>query len=179
MRSLLVITSAALALAGAATAEAQTPTPEAGGLSGLFACTQISEDSARLACFDQAAATLRASDEVGEVRVIDLAAAKQIDQESFGFSLPSLNTILAPKKTAASLRETRIDRITATIQSVRISPSGAAVITLENGQVWRQIDLERPYALKVGASVQIAKAALGSFLLTVKSSGRYRVRREQ
>lgn len=164
-------------------AQAQSPdaasAPANGGLGGLYACTQIADNGARLTCFDAAAAQLRAAEAGGQVRIIDQIAAEQIDRDSFGFSLPSLSKILAPNKSAGTLGSSPIDRISSIIQSVRTSPSGQAVITLENGQVWRQIDQESAHPVKVGRSVEISKASFGSFFLTVKPSGTFRVRREQ
>lgn len=183
MRVLTLCALALLAVLMPGKAQAQAPEPvpasENGGLSGLYACTEIPEASARLTCFDAATASLRAAENVGDVKLIDLASVQQLDRESFGFSLPSLGKILAPKKSAASLRTTPIDRIDAVIKSVRIAPSGAAVITLENGQIWRQIDSERNFPLKPGVSVRISKASLGSFFLTLKSRVSYRVERAQ
>lgn len=181
MRALILASFAMLALliAGKAQAQATDPAQANGRLNSLYACTEIGEASARLACFDAATANLRTAESVGEVRVIDLNSVQELDRESFGFSLPSLAKILAPKKSTASLRTAPIDRIQAIIQSVRIAPSGAAVVTLDNGQIWRQIDQERPFPLKPGKSVQISKASLGSFFLVIGSSQAFRVRREQ
>ncbi len=183
MRALTLSAFALLALFIAGKAQAQAPDPAPapanGRLNSLYACTEIGEASARLACFDAATANLRTAENVGEVRVIDLNSVQELDRESFGFSLPSLAKILAPKKSAVALGAAPLDRIQAIIQSVRIAPSGAAVITLDNGQIWRQIDQERPFALKPGKSVQVSKASLGSFFLVVGSSQAFRVRREQ
>lgn len=181
MRALTLVGFAALALVSAAQAQAQdrVPAPASGALESLYACSEVGEASARLACFDAATASLRAAENLGDVRVIDLNSVQELDRESFGFSLPSLAKILAPKKSAAGLGNAPIDRIEAIIQSVRIAPSGAAVITLDNGQIWRQIDQERPFVLKPGKSVKISKASLGSFFLVVGSNQAFRVRREQ
>ncbi len=173
--SLFLLAFSALGLIGAA--KAQEPEPE--GLSGIYACTQISDNGARLACFDQAAAALRTAEAEGAIKLLDLASAQQLDRESFGFSLPSVSQILAPKKTARPARFAPIENITALIKTVQLTPTGQAIVTLENGQVWRQVDQERSFQIKVGKTAKIAKGFGGGFLMSVGAGSGYRVRREQ
>lgn len=177
---LLAFLACLIGLAGPAIAQSSAQgEPPQGGLDSVYACTEIADNGARLACFDAAAAALRSAEAEGAIKLIDLGTAQQLDRESFGFSLPSVNALLAPKKAARVARFAPIDRIESVIQAIRFAPGGAAVLTLENGQIWRQTDGERPYALKIGKNVRIAKGFGGGFLLTVGSSNLYRVRREQ
>ena len=44
-------------------------------------------------------------------------------------------------------------------------------VTLDNGQVWRQLD-NRPMHLKTGEAVVVREASLGSFLLEKQSGSR-------
>ena len=70
-----------------------------------------------------------------------------------------------------------IDKIEATVTKVQYDASGKVVVTLDNGQVWRQIDTSR-IRLSKKNTVVIQRASLGSFLLTKSGSKRsVRVRR--
>ena len=61
--------------------------------------------------------------------------------------------------------------LTARIDSLRTTAEGLAIVTLDNGQVWRQIESEGDYPLAVGNTVRIDRAALGSYRLTLVKEG--------
>lgn len=80
---------------------------------------------------------------------------------------------LEQKRAAESTK----DRIQSQIAAVKENPYGKLTLTLENGQVWRQIDSLK-LKLKVGNSIVIKRAMLGSFLLGKQDSNkRMRVKR--
>jgi hypothetical protein len=62
-----------------------------------------------------------------------------------------------------------IDRIEATIVEVYKSKSGKAVITLDNGQVWKQSDGSRTH-LSVNDEVTIRRRSFGSYTLFNKKN---------
>ena len=67
------------------------------------------------------------------------------------------------------------------LASVQIDQQGAFVVTLQNGQVWRQVDAESgtKARLKIGSKVTITPAALGSYNLKTDDNPRvYKVERK-
>jgi hypothetical protein len=72
----------------------------------------------------------------------------------------------------------QIDQIAAIVTDVRESAIKKLTVTLDNGQVWRQLDSKR-FRLKSGEAVIVRKASLSSYLMEKQSGGRsIRVKRE-
>jgi hypothetical protein len=155
-------------------AAADPPAP----LTDMFACADISHDPDRLDCYDNAVAQLRTAASAGELQAYDSSTLEAIERESFGFNLPSLLQLRRPGPAASPDRD-NLNEIVGAIRSAR-SVNGRAVITLDNGQVWTQIDTTRVSALKLrnGGEARIRRAALGSYLMIIDNSGAaFRVRR--
>ena len=71
-----------------------------------------------------------------------------------------------------------VDALEQTVASVAADRFGKLRISLANGQVWEQVDSDR-LQLKPGDAVRIRRAAMGSYLLSLRTGGRaIRVRRE-
>jgi hypothetical protein len=152
-----------LLCAGATVAHAQAPTADANApattpaatpaatAQQIARCAGRDDDAARLACYD---GLFRATPTTAEA----------------GFGLER--------------RETRLDEALATIASpitqVERMRDGTVRVTLENGQVWRQVDGSRQALWRAGDRLLVERASLGSFLAAVEGSSRYvRVRRER
>lgn len=58
----------------------------------------------------------------------------------------------------------RLEELNQRITAMRRNPDGKLVLTLENGQVWVQLDSRR-VRLAAGDEVRIRRAAMGSYLL--------------
>jgi hypothetical protein len=72
----------------------------------------------------------------------------------------------------------RIESLNATVSKLQQYSYGRVLITLDNGQVWKQVD-SSSLRLRVGDAVDIERASLGSFMLRKKGSKRsMRVARE-
>jgi hypothetical protein len=113
-------------------------------------CAGLADDAARLACYD---GLFRATPKTAEA----------------GFGLERRDTRAAETLETIASPITQLERL----------PDGNVRVTLENGQIWRQIDGTRP-TWKTGDRLLVERAALGSFLAAVEGSGRYiRVRRER
>lgn len=117
-------------------------------------CAAIEDDSVRLACFDEAFP--RAAD-----------AAKD-------FGLSARQVAQATDHAAGSGAPTRI---TARVLSVTRIKSGQFIVTLDNGQTWRQGEGESYAPLDADETVTIKKAALGSYILITSGGRSIRVRR--
>ena len=151
-------------------------------LTDVYACVDIEDGAARLACYDAAIGRLRLANERGDLLTIDRSEAQTVEREAFGFTLPSLPRLFsstqdnndADEEAAASVEEValEIDRVS--------RHSGGAVFYMSNGQVWRQIDTNRTSRVRSGGAVTIRRASMGSFLMSVEAGGpAIRVRREQ
>ncbi len=134
----------------------------------LQQCGQISNDKQRLACFDQLSASLNTSqsqDKVASADALSVTTPSESAVDRFGAK---------PKETVSEP-----DEIKLTVASIDKSSRGALIMTFENGQIWRQLEVEH-FSLRPGSKVTIKKAAFGSFLLQADGLSRStRVRRVQ
>ena len=158
---------------GAGDAQAQPRTEGRASLvQTLSDCRKLTEDTARLACYDQATAALEQAEAKGDIVVVDREQARTVRRQAFGFSLPSLSVFERGEE-----RDT-VDNVEAKIASARQDGSGKWVLRLEDGAVWQQVDVqELSLYPKPGQNVTIRKATLGSFLASVEGRRAFRVRR--
>ena len=195
-RLLLLITACALPSNAFAQAPAQP-------LDALFACESVTDSVQRLACMDAAVAALRNDTDAGNVVAIHREEVEAAEEATFGlslpgFSLPSLPRFASQRAESTDLVDAaggadgeaavsrndngQIDRIdNLAIERITFSPLRRAIITLENGQVWRQLDSDSvrlPRRIDISGGASIRRAALGSYMLRVDGHGRWiRVRR--
>ncbi|HEY4772876.1 MAG TPA: hypothetical protein VIH50_07580 [Steroidobacteraceae bacterium] len=167
-------------------------------LADLLACRDIAQAAARLACFDREAALLApASQTAGSTHAATTAATPEpaqpppaaavkltpaaaplvaattpppqpaLDsQQQFGLS----ERAVAEREIAAGTRPSGISRIEAHIVRAAHASDGHLIFTLDNDQVWRQLETEE-ILIKPGEAVTISRAMLGSYWLKM-SSGR-------
>lgn len=123
----------------------------------LLDCAEIDNKNKRLACFDDAVGPLREAINQRE----ELRAQQAIDD--FGRA--------APKPEVEALEELEL-----AVTEARLNRAGDLVVTLENGQVWRQSSSNgqpiRNLHLKKVKSVIISKAAMQSHRMRVEPLGR-------
>jgi|TARA_R100000935_G_scaffold56419_1_gene87916 hypothetical protein len=136
----------------------------------VYACTSVAEDADRLACYDAAVGRLQEAEAAGDVTTVTRKEVEQVRQDSFGFSIPSLPSLMIGKSDDNSLTE-----VVLPVKAVR-GARGNLVITLENGQVWRQID-SKPLRNNDQTEAQIYEAALGSFKMKLDGGIAFRVER--
>ena len=136
----------------------------------LRACRALPEDAKRLACYD------REIDRLGEQAVPAGAAAAApalTPEERFGRTGP-MNREDADRKAQES-RE--LGELRATVAEIWTRADGLMVLTLDNGQIWKQVRPDSQFRLKTGEKVRIQPAALGSYLLSGESKRSTRVSR--
>ena len=148
-----------------------------------IACTKIEDDGARLACYDVQFGRARppplapqvAGPQTPEVPAVVSVAAPAAAQAS---SIPARSkddfglTAEQRDARASSIEKTeRIDRITAIVQSAKMTASSRLLITLDNGQQWVQVEPSRMQLFFEGDQITIRKASLGSFLASGPRSG--------
>jgi len=150
-------------------------------------CAALHDDRARLACYDSifgrpaATATVdapavagpaAAEAATGTVAGAPAAAAATIPEADFGLT-EAARRARVPEESREQIPES----ISGTVAKVFRQPAGELVVTLENGQVWTQVQVDARARVAVGDTVTIKKAALGSHLLVTANRYATRVRR--
>jgi hypothetical protein len=111
---------------------------------------------------------------------IDRTRVESIQRESFGFNLPDFSRLL-PSLSFNGGDEEAPDVSSLELQVERIAgrADGGATFIMSNGQIWSQVDPQRVYNVRVGDTVTIRRAAMGSFMLIgTRGGSSHRVRRE-
>ena len=152
-------------------------------------CRLVSNSLKRLVCYDQLAQranTLEDSDlaELYNNRPVYREVQVPVDgqrpapapqardpESSFGLELEI-------QREAKRKSEKEVSEITAVVGKVEESLRGKLIITLADGQVWRQTDNE-DLKIKAGQTVTISRGMLGAFYLKKQgTNSRIRVKRE-
>ena len=115
------------------------------------------------------------------IQTIDIAQIESIENDAFGFSMPSLPA-LSSRSTRSKEKFERddVNEITALVKSARIEAvTNRAIVVLENGQTWEQIDMTKLNApcLRKAKEAKVHKAALGRFIMTIDGGRGFRVKR--
>lgn len=133
----------------------------------FVACSRVQINGERLACYDRAVAYLSAP--TGQ------QSPAPSPEASFG-----LQASVPQPAAAARVDESKSDdvsAITAHVTEVTSDREGKKLVTLDNGQTWRELSKSAFVALKAGDEVTINRAALGSFLMSPPNGRPFRVRR--
>ena len=134
-------------------------------LDPLIACTRLTADTARLACFDGAMAKIQ--DNIPQSTI----HAAPTPEQQFGLSDKRvLGLETAPGQAPPTVLHSRI-------ANVLHSAADRQTFVLENAQTWQQIELDPDFAARIGQEVRISKGALGSFWLATDSHHATRVKR--
>ena len=160
----------------------------------LRVCRDLTDDEVRLICYDAAvdrskkgahsspapasgntpAAPPAKPAGASDAAAATAAAAGLSQQDLFG---KTANEVERTVEEATG--DERIDSLSATITKLREYTYDKVLVTLDNGQVWKQVDASN-LRLRVGDTVDIERASLGSFMLRKKGSKRsMRVSREE
>jgi hypothetical protein len=129
-------------------------------------CAAMADDRDRLACYDSIFGRPGAS------AAAPAAAAAASPEADFG-----LTEAARRAREPAESTEKFPDSITGTVAKVSRQPAGELIVTLENGQVWTQLQVDPRARVAAGDTVTIKKAALGSHMLVTPSRYATRVRR--
>jgi hypothetical protein len=152
----------------------------------LAECAAIQSDAERVACYDAiasgrvveevapAAAVVESTTEAAAPEVVETAAAPAEEptvettveataaptEETFGQPADDLN-----REAGVPAGSDTVDRLVATITGVRLYRVDRVIITLDNGQEWRQTSASRK-KFTVGDKIEINKGAVGSYRMT-------------
>ena len=169
MRVLILLTAAVLA-AGAAFA--QEP------LAKVYACAGLPKADERLACYDAAVAGLKQAEATGGVAVVSCEQVTEASEQAFGFKKPEAADIARAAGIAVPNAPEQPDDVQVTIASAAKRADGKYRFTLDNRQVWEQIEIEKIDRLgALPLKAEIKAAALGSFMMRIEGGRSIRVRR--
>jgi hypothetical protein len=173
--ALAVLLAGALAAPELSAAPAQVKTEgRARELQKLMDCRKLTDNAARLACYDEAAAAMDQAEAKGDIVVVDREQARKVRRQAFGFTLPSMSLFERGE------RPEEVDNVTGVVAIARQNGSGKWVIRLEDGAVWTQVDTnDLGIDPKAGEPVTIHKAALGSYMLSLPHHRSFRAHREE
>ncbi len=181
-KSVLFACSAGAVMAGTAVSADDAATT----LAAFRACTDIGDDTARLACFDKAASAggLAAAERaLAEARVAQAeAAAAKVEADrkrrEAEAEAEALAARAAEKKAADAMSfgadkdRADADEITATVTRIVATPVGRVLFYLDNGTIWEQTDSKAVRENRIlNTSVIVKRAALGGFVLTISDLG--------
>ncbi len=150
--------------------------PPAGAMDDPHKCVAVADDSARLACYDRAlgrtpAAKNGAPAAPPAAAVAPPPAPAKVTTENFGLT-EAQRVAKDPARAAA-----QPESITAKAISVGWRKYGEFVVTLDNGQVWEQLEPMPSASVKVGDTVTIKRGWLGSYMLVTAGRVGTKVRR--
>lgn len=145
----------------------------------LRSCAAISDDARRLACFDAVISTRPLSPDSSPVETVPPESAA---------TAPAPGTLAEPETATVDddfgkehwvESEDKSPSLESQVQRVTKSSQGHLVITLTNGQVWKQRNVKN-FTVREGDTVVIERGSLNSFFLRVDGGSRlerfYRVR---
>ena len=167
---------AALAFPAAATAAPKVPQKRPEALEALLRCRAITDEAARLACFDAAAASFEQAHANRDLVVVDRKQVRDTKRTLFGLDLPGLNLFGGGPDDEG----TEVSSIEAEVAAAFQDSEGRWVVTLKEGGTWRQTNDtilgRRP---KPGSKVEIRRASMGSYMMRIDKQPGMRARRER
>jgi hypothetical protein len=167
---------AAMALAAMAPASAAPrPKPREAGsnalIQALAACRGVSDEKARLGCYDAASARLAEAVESRELVVLDRQEIRQTRRGLFGFSVPNIPLF----RGESGEQESQIEAVIAGASSLG---AGKWQIRLEDGAIWQTTEtwlgLSDP---RPGQKIVIKRGTLGNYFLRINGQKGMRGRR--
>jgi hypothetical protein len=136
-------------------------------------CRKLTDNDARLACYDKATDAFEQAQNKGDVVVVDREQVHQVTRQSFGFNLPSFSIF-------SRGNEGPLENVEAHIAAAQQDGSGKWVLTTDENAVWQQIDTTQLNdAPHKGEKVVIRRAMLGSFFCKVGNEAPLRCARQR
>jgi len=170
-----ILAIAAVSIVGAPVAAARPQLAKPATLQALNTCRAITEDSARLACYDKAVPALTDAVGSGDVAVIDREQMLKTRRSLFGFTLPDLPLL----RGNGGKDEPELKKIASTIVSSSGLADGRYRMTIaDSDAVWETTEnSDSLSAPRSGQKVAIEKGALGAYFIQVGSQRWVRARR--
>jgi hypothetical protein len=131
-------------------------------------CASVVDDSARLQCYDAAFGKPVGADASGAHSAIPAGtpASESSTPDTSVKARDEFGLSEAEKRTRRQEPEERTESITGQVAQLGRRPTGELVVSLADGQVWSQVESDDSRSrVKVGDTITIRKATLGSYLL--------------
>jgi len=161
-----------------AEARPKTEAPDSKALDPIIACRATTQDTARLACYDEAVGALQAAASKHDIVVIDQQDMARARRSLFGFSLPNFDFLGGGKNDNARNVTPEDSQLTATIRAATRDGEGNWVFTLDDGATWHQTTGFLAVSPKPGETVEIRRAALGSYFMRIGRQPGFKAKRE-
>ena len=159
----------------------------------VLACRSLVSNSERLACLDQALHALERAFPIEKLSTQEqLELAVRVEEQTqkaaekvFGQTIKQQESILsegAAKKQSVSKVEQKneLKQIASRVANVEMTPVNKAIVYLDNGQVWKQLEAD-DYVLRVKPSIGkhaiVKKKMLGGYTLRIGNKRAFRVTR--
>jgi len=168
----------------------------------MAACRAVADPTARIACFDHAAATLPGG--AGPATAAMPGAATKLPAAAVSAAPPAAAAPAAPatqpppaplltpqqqfglperavvaQEVAAGTRSADANKVDATVTKVVTAADRRQVYTFDNGQVWRQLTESGDILARAGDAATISRGLLGSYWLQIKGGRGCKVSRLQ
>ena len=145
-----------------AVSQARTPAAPSPLITALDGCRKLTDDRQRLACFDQAAASLVSATQAGDVSVVDRGQIREARRSLFGFG-----SLRVPFLSGNGDEDT--GELKSTVRSARALGNGRFRIVIADGDAtWETTE---SYATfddpEPGQPIVIRRGSLGSYVLRV------------
>ena len=157
----------------ASPASAQDVPPPSPLVSALAACRAISDEGARLACYDKASEALTGAAARGDIAVVDREQARKVRRSLFGFAVPSF-----PFFAHKDDKEEEPKNITSTLRGFSSIGDGRYRVVIADGDaVWETTESASFRDPKQGEKVSIESGLMGSYFMQVGKQRWVRARR--
>jgi hypothetical protein len=130
-------------------------------------CVSVADSLERLVCYDRIfgnGQTATAAPPAVAARPPPAAEAPRTTTATPEFGADQLRRSSGDDEAAPS-------KLTATVQELRETRPNVFRITLENGQVWQQMDMDSLFHVQVGDTVEINRGRLGGYRMARQSRG--------
>ncbi len=137
-------------------------------LRSLTACRALTAADAKLACFEQATATLEASVRSKEVTIVDRQDIRKAKRSLFGFTLPKIDLFGGTGKERDDDKADAFTELNTTVASARPVANGRVEIHLadESAAVWQTTE-PMNFPPRAGDKIRIRQGTLGNYFLFV------------
>lgn len=168
----------AIAAIGAASATAQEAA-SANPVDAVVACRAIADPTARLACFDRAAAALVIAREKKDVVVLDRTEVQKTRRSLFGFSLPRIRLFGGGDDDDGRNNPEDIKEISGKVAGVSQVAADRWTVILDDETRWVTTESARGFPPRSGETVVIRRGPLGSYDASFAKRRSIKVRRTQ
>jgi hypothetical protein len=153
---------------------APAPAPLPAGLKGLADCRAITDNGARLACYDAATAHLETAVSKHDVVVLNREDMRATRRGLFGFTLPKTSLF---GRTGPDSEKDDVAEIDATVTSASSLGYGIWRIRLDDGAVWETTEAVDWRDPRPGSKIHLKRGLLGNYFMTIESGRAVRSRR--